>query len=138
MSFPVRERVAAETALERHQKLMSSKLGFVPFSESINILPGFELVAAPRGFAFRKEAIAGYIGIHYGVCMHKVPFELITHWSREDITTFIKPDKLARKIMRSLYPKLMEAKVNGLIDHFKIKGLTFEKEYGTENNYFTY
>lgn len=123
--------------VERRKLLLQARLGHMPFHRQVAVLPGLGLVFSAAGYNIPDESINGYVGVLLGQCLHRIPFHYVGNWSMDDID-LLRHSQFARAIMRKLYPLLMEAKGQGKVNFFKIKGMTFNYEVGVSDNYFTY
>lgn len=127
----------SETVESRKAVLESLPEWTPPHLPVIEVLPELRAIFPFGCKKVDKDVRAGWIDIRVDHQRVKVPFQFVGLWNFDMIRN-IKPKRLAALVMRGLHPKLMQAKHDGKLQYFIIKGLVFEQQLFSEIDYVTY
>lgn len=137
MALGTERRKVRTTEQFRRSNTLDAVFGYAPFLEQVEILPGLAVVLESKQYVIRPEHRAGWISVQIGDKRCKVAFRLITGWSREMLKCLVT-SHLASRLMRTLHPLFMAAKVKGLIEYFRIDGMFFDKVKGLDTEFHVY
>lgn len=131
-----RRRVRTTEAFRRTNTL-DAVFGYAPFLEQVEILPGLAVVLESKQYVIRPEHRAGWISVQLDGVRSKIAFRLITGWDRKMLKC-LSTTNLADRLMRTLHPLFMAAKVRGLLEYFRIDGMFFDKVKGLDTEFRVY
>jgi hypothetical protein len=125
------------TASSKREVLETLPIWTPPLMGAIEVLPDLTFIL-PHGIReITKRERAGWIDIRVDHHRSKIPFQFGGRWNLDMIRN-LKGPRLAQLIMRGLHPRLMQAKHDGKLDYFIIKGLAYETHVGFGLDYITY